>query len=69
MVENLDQVNEVYDDKLLHKGILQVMKLQIREKEVLISFYGDSNVGKSTILNSIMGNWYVINKSMTFNNE
>lgn len=46
----------MHNDELVAVADLDETQRQITEKEVLISFYGQYNAGKSTLLNAILQN-------------
>ncbi len=56
IIDGLESLNEVFNGKLLPLKEFKETKHQLSQKEVLISYFGDSNVGKSTLLNAILGN-------------
>ena len=45
-------------NKLIYSGALQALKEALQNKKVIVSFYGACNVGKSSVLNCIMGDRY-----------
>ncbi len=56
----MKHLNTSYLNTLLTLEIFSDVESQLRNPEVLISVYGDSNVGKSTLINSIIGDRYNI---------
>ena len=62
VLESLDSIKTDH----FSREELNLLMCQLTQKEVLISFYGDTSVGKSTLLNGIMENWYVfLNHTVT----
>ncbi len=51
---------EIYGMHIVDKAQYEETKFQHDHSQVIISFYGESNVGKSTLLNAIMGDRYVL---------
>jgi len=64
----LIQLYHLHGEDILSKDNIVQLNNYYRNKEVVISFYGTSNGGKSTLLNSILGaKWvfYEVNVIMT----
>ena len=51
---------EIYGMHIVDKAQYEETKFQHDQCQVIISFYGECNVGKSTLLNAIMGDRYVL---------
>jgi len=51
----LNQLYNAYGENILSKNKIVQLNNYNCKKEVVISFYGTSNGGKSTLLNSILG--------------
>ena len=58
MINTMSSIRMSYPN-LCEQDSLQALRSALANKRILISFYGDSNVGKSTILNAIMGDRFV----------
>ena len=54
--ERLRVINKKHNDELLPINELDETKNQLLQKEVSLSFYGQYNAGKSTLLNAILQN-------------
>ena len=54
--QRLRIINGKHDDKLFAIDELDETKDQLLQKEVSLSFHGQYNAGKSTILNAILQN-------------
>ena len=54
MSKELRKMNQAYDQKLFDLTELDETEQQLSKKEVLLSFYGQYNAGKSTLINAIL---------------
>ena len=54
--EQILKVNKIHGEEFVLKVDLKETERQLLEKEVLLSFYGQYNTGKSTLLNAILQN-------------
>ena len=54
--EQLHKINGIHGEELVSESDLQETQRQLLEKEVILSFYGQGNAGKSTILNAVLRN-------------
>ena len=55
MISKLKVLATSFGNKLTTDIDLSFIEKCVDDKEVIISFYGISNVGKSTVVNSILG--------------
>ncbi len=55
----MKELNSIYEDQLIISETFNEVERQLQNQEVLISVYGDSNAGKSTLINSIIGDRYI----------
>ena len=58
MINTMSSIRMSYPN-LCQQESLEALRLALANKKIFISFYGDSNVGKSTVLNAIMGDRFV----------
>jgi len=56
MINALSSINLRYLPNLRSRSFHDTLSSGLKDERILISFYGDSNVGKSTLLNAILGN-------------
>ena len=55
MISKLKILSAPFDNMLTTEIDLSLIEQSVYDREIIISFYGDSNVGKSTVVNSILG--------------
>ncbi len=58
-MKHMKELNSIYEDQLIISETFNEVERQLQNQEVLISVYGDSNAGKSTLINSIIGDRYI----------
>ncbi len=59
MLQILGRFIDVYGLETVDQLQYKATKVLIEENQVIISVYGDCNVGKSTLLNGILGERYI----------